>query len=499
MNHSRSQLSSVRPTLALRKGDIIITVLIFSAIALTITIGLVNWGVTLLKSIKTVSEREQALQIAEAGIDYYRWHLAHASNDFRDGTGQAGPYTHQFLDKDDNILGSYQLTITPPVVGSTVVTIVSKGTIASTTISRSIKAVMAIPSLAKYATVANDNMRFGDGTVVFGPLHSNKGIHFDGIAHNLVSSAMATYTDPDYGATRWAVYTQSGTDDPNPPTDFPDRPDVFMAGRQISVPSVDFAGLTANLSQLKTLATTSGIYLSASQYGGHAALGYHIVLKANDTFDLYVIRSLQTPGSSCSSDGTSQSQVQWGLWSISTPLSNSSNQAFVANYPIPANGIIFVEDNVWVDGQIDTARVTIIAGKLPDPGVAFDPNITVNSSLLYTHFDGTDSIGLIAQGNVNVGYDSLDTQTIDAALVAQNGRAGRYYYNNYCGSSYLRSTLNLYGMIATNIRYGFAYTDNTGYDSRNITYDSNLLYSPPPSFPLTSSFYSTQSWQEVAP
>ncbi len=479
------------------KGDIIISVLIFSAIALTITIGLVNWGVTLLRSIRTVAQREQALQIAEAGVDYYRWHLAHAPNDFRDGTNQSGPYVHQFLDKDGNILGSYELTITAPPIGSTMATIVSKGTIASTSISRSIKAVMAIPSLAKYATVANDNMRFGDGTVVFGPLHSNKGIHFDGIAHNLVSSAMATYTDPDYGATRWAVYTESGAGDPNPPTTLPSRPDVFMAGRQLSVPSVDFAGLTVNISQLKTLATTSGMYLSPSQYGGHSALGYHIVLKTNDTFDLYVVRSLQTPNYNCLADSTSQSQVQWGLWSISTPLSNSSNQAFVANYAIPANGIIFVEDNVWVDGQIDTARVTIVAGKLPDPGAALDPNIIVNSNLLYTHLDGTDSIGLIAQGNINVGYDSLDTLTIDAALVAQNGRAGRYYYNNDCGSSYMRSTLNLYGMIATNIRYGFAYTDNTGYDTRNITYDPNLLYGPPPSFPLTSSFYSTQSWQEV--
>ena len=52
-------------------------------------------------------------------------------------------------------------------------------------------------------------------------------------------------------------------------------------------------------------------------------------------------------------------------------------------------------------------------------------------------------------------------------------------------------------MIVTDQRYGFAYTDGTGYQTRNIIYDANLLYSPPPSFPLTSDQYQTISWEEV--
>jgi len=44
------------------------------------------------------------------------------------------------------------------------------------------------------------------------------------------------------------------------------------------------------------------------------------------------------------------------------------------------------------------------------------------------------------------------------------------------GTDYhVRSTINLNGMIATNQRYGFAYTDNTGYQIRNITYDSKIF------------------------
>ena len=124
-------------------------------------------------------------------------------------------------------------------------------------------------------------------------------------------------------------------------------------------------------------------------------------------------------------------------------------------------------------------------------------NITINSDLLYTNYDGQDVLALIAQNNINVGFSSSNIIRIDGALIAQNGRVGRYYYDNSCGTGYVRDSITLYGMIATNQRYGFAYTDGTGYQNRNLTYDGSLLYAPPPSFPLTSSSYSTISWQEI--
>ena len=487
-----------------KEGMILISVIVFAAIAVTMTLGLVNWGVSLLRSVQTVAQREQALQIAEAGIDYYRWHLAHSPSDFYDGTNSTttSPYTHQFFDKDGNFLGTYVLTITPPTVGSTIVGIISKGTLASSTISRSLKVTMAIPSFAQYAVVANDNMNFGLGTVTYGPIQSNKGIHFDGVAHGLVSSALSTYTDPDTTsctkANSWAVHTCiSGTGypsgDPASPSTLPTRSDVFTVGRQVSVPAVDFSSLTANLATLKSLAQAGGIYLTSSQYNGSAALGYHIVLKTNNAFDLYVVTAVvSSPNSSCTSGGSGQ--TQWGLWTIST-------QQFLQTYTIPSNGIVFAEDNVWVDGTINHSRISIVTAKLPDPGASSEPSITVNSNLLYSNTDGTDVIGLISQGNINVGYGSSDVLTIDAALISQNGRVGRYYYNSSCDGTYNRSTLNLFGMIATNLRYGFAYVDGvgnkTGYTNRNLTYDANLLYGPPPSFPLTSSYYTTLSWQEI--
>ncbi len=76
-------------------------------------------------------------------------------------------------------------------------------------------------------------------------------------------------------------------------------------------------------------------------------------------------------------------------------------------------------------------------------------------------------------------------------------KVGRYYYSGGSCAYKNRSLISLYGMIASYARYGFAYTDGTGYANRSITYDGNLLYSPPPNFPLTASQYEIFSWQEI--
>ncbi|MEK7514528.1 MAG: hypothetical protein AAB587_01785 [Patescibacteria group bacterium] len=474
-----------------QRGYILLNTIVYASIALIITTAFVSWSSQLMKSIKYLTFREQAFQIAEAGVDYYRWHLAHAPSDFQDGTGAPGPYAHDFYDKDGNLIGQFILTITPPAIGSTLVTVLSKGNITSPiAVSRTLEARLAIPSLAQYAVVANAAMRFGAGTEVSGPIHSNGGIRFDGLAHNIVSSSQNTYTDTDGDActgNSWGVHTCVNPDDPAPNTVPPARPDVFEAGRQYPIAPVDFVGITSDLSNMKALAQAAGRYFAAS-----GAQGYRILLKTNDTFDIYRVNSLTATPSNCSS-----TQTNWGTWSIAV-----GGDQFLANYANPANGIIFVEDHLWIEGQINTARLTIAAGRFPD-----DPSqrrdITFNNDLLYTDYTGLDVISLIAQRNINVGMVSDTDLRIDAALVAQNGRVGRFYYRapgggqNRCSPYHTRNSIILFGMIASNQRYGFAYTDGTGYITRNITYDGNLLYAPPPSFPLTSSQYSIISWREI--
>jgi hypothetical protein len=477
-------------------GTLLVQALIFGTISIVIVGALISWAGINIKASRLGIYREQALQIAEAGVDYYRWHLAHAPNDYQDGTGIAGPYVHPFTDKDGNVIGQFSLVITPPPTGSTIVKIESTGvSFADSSVTRKVTTRLAIPSLAKFAVVTNDAVRFGEGTEVFGPIHSNGGVRFDGIAHNVITSSVDKYDDPDHtGGQEFGVHTHvnappsSGVNNSfrsaeAPPNTIPNRSDVFESGRLFPQPAFDFVGLTTDLAGIKSKAQTAGKYISSS-----GSQGYRLVFKTDDTFDVYKVTQLQATPGGCSN---TQSQSGWGVWSIKT----TGGQTFVANYPIPANGMIFVEDNVWVEGQINTARVTVGSGRFPD-NASTRTSITVNNNLLYTNYDGQDVIALIAQNNINVGLYSLNDLRIDAALVAQNGRIGRYYYGSSCGSNYIRNSLTLYGMLASYGRYGFAYTDGTGYDTRTIIYDANLLYGPPPSFPLTSDQYQTISWEE---
>lgn len=479
------------------QGYILVGTLVFATVGVIIITALVSWAATNYKIASQISDRERAFQIAEAGVDYYRWHLAHAPQDFKDGTATSGPYIHFYYDKLGNKVGQFELSITPPVVGSTVVKIVSTGRVASTTAKRSIEAILAIPSLAKYAFVSNSALRFGEGTEIFGPIHSNDGIRLDGIAHNLVTSAKSSYDDADHsGGQEFAVHTHlrvppstgisdTGLTSEAYPGTVSSRPDVFATGRQFPVPAVDFNGFTQSLANLKTLAQTGGRYFSTSN-----ALGFNLILKTNGTFDLYKVTALVSAPSGCYNPGW-DGQEGWGTWTIKT-------QSFVRNYTLPTNGIIFVEDNVWVEGKINNSRLTIASGRFPESETT-NTNISFTKSILYTNYNGQDVLSLIAQNNINAGMQSTDTIEVDAALVAKNGRVGRYFYGTSCSPYNSRTKIRLYGMLASNKRYGFAYTGNQGpgYETREIVYDGNLLYGPPPSFPLTSDQYQTISWREI--
>ncbi len=466
-----------------RNGQLSIIILLFASVTLVLVSGFGFLASSFLQLSTRAWNKSQTFAIAEAGIEYYRWHLAHAPQDYQDGTGIPGPYTHTYYNKGGVATGQFILTITPPPVGSTVVTVRSAGKVfADSSISKTIEVKLAIPSFVKYAWVLNDYVFFGSAAEVFGPIQSNAMIRFDGIAHNLVSSALNTSTDPGTGLVQWAVYTTSGPDDPQPPTPLPSRPDVFMAGRTIGVPAVDFTKIAQDLAIIKTNAQSAGYYAPSS-----TVFGYELVFSSSSNiFTVNKVTRLVSPPGGCSNPGGSI-QAGWGTWSI-------SSSTFYATGTIPMNGNVFFEDNLWVRGQINNARVTVASGRFPDNPSTWS-SITVNNSLRYTNYNGSDTLALIAQNDINVGLMSDDSLRIDGALMAQNGRIRRYSYPG-CGSTSLRTLLTTYGMLGTALRPAFFYGSN-GYQSRSYNYDSNLLYSPPPSFPLTTDQYAPISWNEV--
>jgi hypothetical protein len=472
------------PNSALCAGQLAVEVLFFATLAVILITGFIFLAASFVKLSVRDFNREQAFEVAESGIEYYRWHLAHNPSDFWDGHGASStqPYVHSYFDKDGNLIGTFSLSITP-LPNTTIVKIRSTGTVAAdTSITKIIEVKMGIASWSQYSAAANSFIAFGPSEEVYGLVHSNAGVRVDGVAYNTVSSALATTTDPDYGTLVWGVHTNKAPVDPTPPAQYLAHADVFRGGRILSVPALDFNGLTATLASLKAIASSSGSY-----YPSSSVRGYHMVLKPNGTYDIYKVTSLINAPGGCTN---SNNETGWGTWSI-------NNQTFINNAPYPSStGVIFVEDNLWVDGTTN-ARLTIASGRFPETP-ATNSDIIINASLLYSAYDGSVALGLIGQGNVRIGLRSADAQEVDAAMIAKNGGTIRNYYSSSCGSGYLRTKLTSLGMQGTNTRGYFAWGNvSSGYQTQQTIYDSNLLYGPPPSFPLTTDQYSQLSWQEI--
>jgi hypothetical protein len=518
------------------RGSAFIFIVIISAIGATVLVGLLTFITAQYKNSQRQSQQEQSFQVAEAGIYWYRWYLAHkvegqiiqVKNAFWE-SGQAKgvnePYEADVADPEGGALGRYKIEVTPPTAGSTVVIVKSTGwTYKAPNVKRVIQVRFRQPAWCEYAVIADDFMRFGQGTEVFGMIHSNQGIRFDGVAHNIVSSSVPTFDDPDHsGANEYGVHThlnippQTGVNDnfrplEAPPNAMSARSDVFQAGRLVSKPGKSFNSLISDLGVMKEQAVSGGLYLGQAtatvqfncrwETSGKGknkiqiwtcdessvpVKGYHIVLKTNPAHSMDVSMVLGFDAASYQINPTIS--VSYGGHSYSV-----SGETVAVNYPIPASGIVFVENFAWVEGTLNGNKLTIAAADLSPNPVYKD--IYINHNILYTDkvgndADGPDILGLIAQNNISVGLYSDDILKVDAALLAQKGRVGRDYY-----SGNHRSTITTYGSIATKQRYGFAYTDGTGYTTRNLYFDSNLIYYPPPFFP-TGDKYQIDLWEEL--
>jgi len=103
------------------KSQLSLYLTIYSSIAIFLLSGFLLWVNYFILSITREIYKKRLLAIAEAGIEYYRWHLNHAPKDYYDGTNQPGLYIHNFYDRLGNLIGTFNLEITPPPVGSTIV------------------------------------------------------------------------------------------------------------------------------------------------------------------------------------------------------------------------------------------------------------------------------------------------------------------------------------------------------------------------------------------
>jgi len=413
----------------------------------------------------------QALHIAEAGINYYRWHLSHESEDYQDGTGANGPYVHEYYDPTTGLIGNYSLEITPPEAGSTVVTIKSVGwTNDYPSIKRTLEVKYGEATLAKYSFLTNNDIWLGDTESVSGEMHSNGGIRMDGTNDSLVTSALETYTcTPSHGCN---YEIKDGVWGSGPNSDLWYFP----------VASVDFNTITLDLASLKTEAQTNGDYYSGQNYG------YHITFVNDGTYNIYTITALTAGLYQIDDDDFSGCE---------TKSEQISSEVFIGNYPIPTNSAIFVEDDLWIDGTVN-GKITVVAARFPAQPSTY-ANIFINNNINYIVRDANNALGLVAQKNIQVPRHAPDNLIIDAVLLAQQGRVYRGYYC-WSGQRRVTDTIEVYGGIITNKIWTWSWVSGSttvdGYTNTLSIFNNNLLYSPPPHFP-TSGEYQFISWEEL--
>lgn len=492
-------------------GMIIPALLMVIIIFSFLVVGLSDIISSTLGEATRTESKQMSLNIAEAGINYYLWHMSHANNDFKDGQSTPatpdpelgyGPYEHDYRDAFGNIRGTFTLYILPGANGSNVVTVKSIGRASGflQNTSRTLEAKIGAPSFSTFAVVGNSELWFGNTEVADGPVHSNAGVKMDGPNNSEVTSSNSTYipsssSGPGSGSTKPGVWCDPSITDPNCNT-------RSKASWRYPATSVDFNKLTADLCNLKKQATNNqasnacnarptrtSSYIPPYQTSYSINRGYLIILNTNGT---YTLKSVTNERDNRSNYGAALS--------VST---------IATNIAIPSSGVIFVEDNVWVvseSGGFD-GRATIASARL---AVSGSTTVTIADNLKYKdQYTGNDAIGLIAEDNIDVAPYVPVPLTIHGALIAQSGKVQFRPEYNYTGGNtigYINSnqTLNFFGSIASNEQWTWSWIrcgSNSascwsGFKNNTTQYDENLRYAPPPSFPVTST-YDILEWREV--
>jgi hypothetical protein len=472
-------------------GQIVTYVLVFGAIFLLLLSGLSGFILLQLRQSQQRIAWQEALEIAEAGINYYRWCI---NNEIESSCLSEKEYQ----DPAGNPIGKFSLQIDSTISCglTTAKRIISTGwTYKFPEIKRKVRIFYGRESVAKYSYILNDNVWVGSDHEIKGPYHSNGGIRMDGENQSIVTSARE----------EWICTTSFGCG----PQGFPSQgkglgqcpeqchwgenkecicPGVFTTANgnedlfQFPLPPFDFAGITIDLAQMKSLAQTSGVYLPPSTNLDSNGKGYHLIFKNDGTFEIWIITGLTPTWAYSLEEG----------WHYDYFI--ISSQYFYASYTIPpACSVVFVEDNIWPEGIVK-GKVTVASANLINPNL--DTDVVLLGNIDYTVKDGSDGLTLIGERNVLIGPQSPDQMELRGIFVAQKGRFSRNHY-----PWNIREKLEIYGSIISNGRVGTQWISGSqvisGYLKRETTIDPGLLYLPPPFTPFVSSEYKIINWEEL--
>ncbi len=460
-----------------QKGTLLVLVLVFGAVFFVMAASFLNYFVSQSELQKSKYQLGQAREIAEAGLNYYKWYLAHYPDDVTHGTGVPGPYTLPYDDPELGTIGEYSLEIASSTFCGQVssIEITSTGhTYENPNMAQTIYARYARPTVAEYAYIINSNVWAGADRTIIGPYHSNGGVRMDGTNNSTVTSGQATWNCTSSFGCSPSDANADGVVGSGPNFDlwtFPSTP-------------INFTGLTVDLALMRDRAENGGgIYIPPS-----GDYGYRVTFESDGDVVVRVVDRTWSHYEYSSDDG----------WYVARNLIRDDDPyaTYTLNEACP---LIFVEDKVWLEGEVP-GKVTIAAADTDTPGNDF--SIILHDNITYA----TASSGLlaIAEEDVLVGYDVPNNMELNGIFIAQNGKFGRNRYTSSVnGGDRCRNSLTIHGTIVSNGRVGTKWSGsgcggyNSGFDIRYNSYDRDLVNDPPPLAPHTSDDFRFIEWREM--
>lgn len=479
MNNELRFMNLKQKTKNKNEGSIVLMVVIFGSIFILLFGGTFGFIFVQHKFQISKVERERALGIAEAGVNYYKWFLSHYPDDLTDGTGLPGPYEHEYSDPESGAIGKFSLDISGVAQCGqySAVDIESTGwTDEEPTLTRKVRVRYARPSVAEYSYIINDNVWAGADRQISGKYHSNGGIRMDGINDSLVTSAKDTWQcTPSFGCSS-PYENKAGV--------FGDGVGGILGLWQFPVEPIDFDGLSLNLAQMKSLAQDYGIYLQKPTSGK----GYHFIFKSDGSFDVYRVMSVDAVRGYSTEEGW-----HWDYHVI-------KKESFLQNYSVPPEcGLIFVEADLWVEGVVN-GKTTVVSANLVNPNK--DTDVILNNNITYSSSDGSDGLLMIGENDVLIPLYSPDQMELKGIFMAQKGHFGRNYYSCWdYPADCKKDSLEMNGSVVSNGRVGTRWSCSgaycSGYENRTNSYDRKLMVDPPPLTPFADDEYGFVKWAET--
>ncbi len=449
-----------------------VMVLVFAGIFLTIVTSFVVFVVTQSRLIDQKFQFEQSGHAAEAGLNYFKWYLAHYPSST--STSMTGVYR----DPEGSAIGEYRISVASTTYcGETAsLQVTSEGsTYENPNVKRSITARYAQPTVAEYSFIINSNVWVGADQQIVGPYHTNGGVRMDGTNNSVVTSGQTDWScTPNFGCnpttTRDGVFTT--TANANPALfDFPSG-------------SINFAGITVDLSTIQNRAQNSG----GLYFGPSGREGYHVIFLNDGQVEVRRVNSKQAEPNG----------FAWGFY-----MHILNGTTLVGTYTIPTScPVLFFEDQVWLEGTV-RGKVTMAAADVDTAGV--DPSILLNNNITYAN--ATSGLLAIAEYDMTIPLVVPDNMVLNGLYIAQNGKFGRNSYNtgsipNAWDAYVQRNSLTLNGTIVSNGRVGTKWVNTgtgafiSGFNNRYTTYDRNMMTAPPPYTPETSDVYEFSDWRD---